>query len=109
MLTFCSCNYLHILSFGIAAFLLPCIELCAFKKSLDFAEPTFLSCSKALEYNDGRAGYYSIQRRNMAHAIVVECKIIDGKTYAILHHDSEVTKIVTGYEGPGSFKYELII
>ena len=41
----------------------------------------------------------------MARVIVVECRVIYGTTYAILHHDSEVSKNVTGYEGVGAFRY----
>ena len=62
------------------------------------------SCAMAIQLNDDKEGYYNIIRGNMLHSIEIECKVINGITYAIIHHDSEKTELVTGYEEPGSFR-----
>jgi len=67
----------------------------------------YTSCAAAIQLNDNNEAYYNIKRGNMLHPIEAECKMINGKSYAIIHHDSEKTELVTGYEAPGSFRREV--
>ena len=57
-----------------------------------------------MQINENKEEYYNIHHGDMLHSIEVECKVIDGGTYAIIHHDSEETELVHGYEDPGSFR-----
>ena len=61
----------------------------------------------AMQFNDNKEGFYSIHHRKMLHSIEVECKWINGTTFAIIHHDSEESVEVSGYEAPGSFRYDV--
>ena len=61
----------------------------------------------AMQFNDNKEGFYSIHHGSMLHLIEVECKWINGTTYAIIHHDSEETGEVSGYDAPGSFRYDV--
>ena len=54
--------------------------------------------------NGNEEGYYKLYRGNMLHPIDVQCKVINGTTYEIIHHDSEKTEMINGYEAPGSFR-----
>ena len=54
--------------------------------------------------NRNKEGYYNIYRGEMLRPIKVECKVINGTTYEIIHHDSEKTEVVNGYEAQGSFR-----
>ena len=40
----------------------------------------------------------------MLQPIEVECKVINKTAYAIIHHDSERSTTVKGYERPGSYR-----
>lgn len=41
----------------------------------------------------------------MAHFVTVECKVIDNKTTAVIHHDVEQEIEAKGYESPYSYRY----
>ena len=62
------------------------------------------SCATAMRINDNKEGYYNIHHGNMLDSIEAECKVIEGITYAIIHHNSEKTELVDGYDAPGSFR-----
>jgi len=65
------------------------------------------SCATAMQFNDKKEGYYYIHHGNMLQSIEVECKVTNGTTYAIIHHDSETAELINGYESAGSFRRQI--
>ena len=57
--------------------------------------------------NGNKDGFYNIQRPQMIHNATVECKIVDGRTTAVFHHDVEEEVAVNGFEQPQSYRYLL--
>ena len=45
----------------------------------------------------------------MLQSVEVECKAINNTEYALIHHDSEASATVTGYEAAGSFRYNISV
>ena len=64
----------------------------------------YTSCTEALYWNLKKYGAYAIRHREMVNVVLVECKLVENKINAILHHDTEMQIEVHGYEDPMSYK-----
>ena len=75
-------------------------------RTVYFLDPSakYSSCEVALAINNYREDNYKIKYGDKKQLISVECKVNDGATYALVHHDSESPSLVTGYEPPGTHR-----
>ena len=64
----------------------------------------YTSCTEAFNWNWKKYGTYWIRHREMVNVVLVECKLVEKKITAILHHDTEMQITVHGYEGAGSYR-----
>ena len=64
----------------------------------------YTSCTEALYWNWKKYSTYAIRHREMVNVVLVECKLVENKITAILHHDTEMQIEVHGYEASKSYK-----
>ena len=71
-----------------------------------FLDPSakYSSCEVALTTNNYREDNYKIKYGDKKQLISVECKVNNGTSYGLVHHDSESPTLVTGYESPGTYR-----